>query len=415
MALLEATSLHARPVVAEGPRVNARNTPAPSGDLYQTGRGLLAAGDVAGAMAAFRQALLEAPQSVDALNGLAVCYDRLGRYDISRGYYDSALALEPGSALVLNNLGYSLYLQGQYEAAIPVLQRAAAARDPAVVAASRRVLAMVAADMRDKATHASAGQALAEVEAPGAHIETATNGEQRLVLDAPAPSRALVAALGDRAGLVSVARSTTAPLTTTARIADSIAPPIRVQAADADSGALPTIVYLTTSQPGQARTVTVAMPADEDAPGTIIAAHAPASRPIAPAPAMATPAIARTITADAAPLQRRRVPAPGPGRDEPAPAIVPMGGTSGDHRRDAIPAWLLSSRRSDRPSFGRAETGQGPHNDGAVVAFESDLVELNRFASRMRGIEVPLPADPDADRDTAVARLEQLITRIRSA
>src|SRR5512137_2831181 len=104
VALLEAIAAQAKPET-EALRLNARNTPVPGGDAYETGRGLLAAGDVSGAMAAFREALLEAPQSVDTLNAIAVCYDRLGRYDVSRSYYDAALAIQPGSVLVLNNLG----------------------------------------------------------------------------------------------------------------------------------------------------------------------------------------------------------------------------------------------------------------------------------------------------------------------
>lgn len=210
IALVEAASLQARPVAPDGVRLNTRNTPEPTGDAYQSGRGLLAAGDVTGALAAFRQAVVESPQSVDALNGLAVCYDRLGRYDVSRNYYDAALAVDPASATVLNNLGYSLFLQGEFQAAIPVLQRAMAGADPSVTAASQRVLNLVGARIREDSARAGAAIARAEITNPGARVELSANGEQRLVFGGRAPDRALVASLGDDAGLVTIAPSWTA-------------------------------------------------------------------------------------------------------------------------------------------------------------------------------------------------------------
>lgn len=90
VAMLGAGSLQARTQAIDGVRLAESQATAASSDPYQDGRALLAKGDVTGAIAAFRAALVETPQSVDALNGLAVSYDRMGRYDISRAYYDSA-------------------------------------------------------------------------------------------------------------------------------------------------------------------------------------------------------------------------------------------------------------------------------------------------------------------------------------
>lgn len=422
MALLEAASAQARPVASEGLRVNARNTPAPSGDMYQTGRGLLAAGDVTGAMGAFRQALLEAPQSVDALNGLGVCYDRLGRYDISRDYYESALAIAPDSPLVLNNLGYSLYLQGQFAAAIPILQRAGEARDPAVSAASQRVLALVAVQMRDAATRAGATaarsmQASAQAPTPGARIEVLASGEQRLVFGTAAPDSALVAALGDDAALVTITR----------RDAPQVARPsdmVRIgNLTHTPSGELPAVVYLTTSAPATSRTMTLSIPeaiALVEPTGARVAARRAAASAAASVPAAArmTPANVQTA-ANAPPARRRSRSAPvTPAHNDQgdvAPLLAPRTGNTDSRSHEGAPAWLLSSRRTDRPTAGPPRAGMVPETPTAVAAFDSDVVELNRFAARMRGDVAGVAADPDADRQAAIARLEALIARIRAA
>lgn len=418
MALLEAAAAQARPIASEGLRVNARNTPAPSGDMYQTGRGLLAAGDVTGAMGAFRQALLEAPQSVDALNGLGVCYDRLGRYDISRDYYESALAIAPDSPLVLNNLGYSLYLQGQFAAAIPILQRAGEARDPAVSAASQRVLALVAVQMRDAATRAGAAavrsmQASAQAPTPGARIEVLASGEQRLVFGTAAPDSVLVAALGDDAALVTITRREAPQL---ARPSDMVRIGDLTHSA---SGDLPAVVYLTTSTPATSRTLTLSIP-EAIALVEPIGAHVTAR----PAAASATAAVrmtpANVQTAANTPTARRRsrsapaTPARNDQGDE-APLLAPRTGSTDSRSHEGAPAWLLSSRRTDRPTAGPPRAGMVPETPTAVAAFDSDVVELNRFAARMRGDVAGVAADPDADRQAAIARLEALIARIRAA
>ena len=70
-------------------------------------------GSIGLATEGFRRALREDPASVDALNGLAACYDQLGRFDLSRSYYERALALAPTDARLYANLATSLTMQGK--------------------------------------------------------------------------------------------------------------------------------------------------------------------------------------------------------------------------------------------------------------------------------------------------------------
>jgi len=89
------------------------------------GRGQLALGNVGLALEAFRIALREDPNSIDALAGLAAGYDRMGRFDLSRRNYEAALAIAPADIGLLGAFAQSLQLQGQYAEAQQVQQEIA--------------------------------------------------------------------------------------------------------------------------------------------------------------------------------------------------------------------------------------------------------------------------------------------------
>lgn len=103
-------------------------------------RGHLAMGNVALALEAFRKALRENPGSVDAMTGVAACYDRMARFDLSRRHYESALAIAPGDPQLLAAFAASLDLQGRrIEAAsvrAEIKQRLAARQTPPQAAPS---------------------------------------------------------------------------------------------------------------------------------------------------------------------------------------------------------------------------------------------------------------------------------------
>ncbi len=465
VALLEAFPLHARPLVIDGLRLNTRNTPEPAGDAYQTGRSLLSLGDVTGALAAFRQAVLESPQSIDALNGLAVCYDRLGNYEMSRSYYDAALAVDAGSPLVLNNLGYSLYLQGQLQAAIPVLQRAMVSADPAIGATSQRVLTLIAAKLRDNNARASTAVALAELHSPRARVELAASGEQRLVFGAPKLDRALaaslVANLGEDAALVTVATperqgraaqrrearqdSATAVAVSFAATPENAAPITRATAAAMVHVVAQTVAQTVANADTGPKTVYFTTP--DDVVATASPAPIPAAAPLAIAsialqdhdvvvgrrqrgPALPLPTLpftpafaARANPAQHAgtPLRPLQPPAEHPVAIAAVPRVTPPARPLQAASIDIsdAPAWLLASRRVEKFSLGVTTETRGPQQNDALAAFDSDDPILNAFAARMRGdppaaaiedVTTPLIPTP-----VIIARLEALLSRVRPA
>ena len=112
-------------------------------DAYAEAKRRLQAGELENALAAFRQAAAEHPDSADALDGLGVAWDQLGRPDLARAYYEAALSKAPESASIQNNLGYSYLIAGQLDLARAMLTRASLANDPRPASAARRTLALM--------------------------------------------------------------------------------------------------------------------------------------------------------------------------------------------------------------------------------------------------------------------------------
>lgn len=81
---------------------------------YESAKRQLALGNLGLAIDGFRKAARENPTSPDALNGLAVAYDRIGRFDLSRQAFEEALALAPSDPAILRNLERSLVVQGRH-------------------------------------------------------------------------------------------------------------------------------------------------------------------------------------------------------------------------------------------------------------------------------------------------------------
>lgn len=171
------------------------------------GRLALGEGQLLPALQHYTRALTLAPDSSEALNGVAVCYDRLGRFEVSRTYYEIALGIDPTSPILLNNYGYSLYLQGAQDQARRFLMLAVAVGDAEVQQRALRTLASIDTTPRPAPQLVQTAAPLAE-QVPAAQIVRTSAHEVRLVLDqAPAaPDRmqladglpAQMAALSDR-------------------------------------------------------------------------------------------------------------------------------------------------------------------------------------------------------------------------
>ena len=148
-------------------------------------RGQLALGNVALALEGFRKAWREDPNSVAALAGMADCYDRMGRFDLSRRNYEAALAIAPANLELLGALASSLDQQGDRDGAGKVRQeialRAAAAKVQAIAAAQDTPVETAEAE-------------LVRIVAPSAAVDAARAPAPSVAVRAPLPQPAVVAA-----------------------------------------------------------------------------------------------------------------------------------------------------------------------------------------------------------------------------
>jgi tetratricopeptide (TPR) repeat protein len=95
-------------------------------DLVTRARKLDAAGDQAGAMALYRQALARSPKSFDAHYGLARALDLAGRYAEARQHFSQAIALAPDDGSrdqAARMMGVSWIFSGSTRDAAPYFQQ----------------------------------------------------------------------------------------------------------------------------------------------------------------------------------------------------------------------------------------------------------------------------------------------------
>ncbi|HKP72634.1 MAG TPA: tetratricopeptide repeat protein [Pyrinomonadaceae bacterium] len=93
-------------------------------DYLERGRALLDAGQLNDAIRELSRAVSLDARLSGAHNLLAIAYERKGLHDRARESFERALDHET-DAQTLNNLGYSLYVNGNYRAAVERLKRAA--------------------------------------------------------------------------------------------------------------------------------------------------------------------------------------------------------------------------------------------------------------------------------------------------
>lgn len=362
------------------------------------GRSLLAAGNAAQAISAFRLALGQDARSVAALNGIAIAYDRLGRIDLARQHFEQALALEPEAADIAYNLGWTLHRAGQSRAAIPWLQRASAGNDGRAAAAARRALLLVAAALEAGAT-SPAVRDEAPVRVAAARIDMASSGEAVLVLPsatahpAAAPRPVVAAPLARLAGGVPAARID-ARLNTAVGAVPQLAAPVTL--ADEDATAETAAAVVETNL-GDLAALTIPM-----------ARLAEAARP---APAAANLALPQVISITDAPPEVAEAPA------VDAMVLAPHAAAPAPLRLldlAALPELATATPVARRPLL--------PAADIAVdwlAGFDASRFTVDPLERARNRLTTALSAHADLsavdDRDAvrmAIARLEALVARI---
>ena len=104
-------------------QARADDSPATHAAAYcKLGKRMQELGDPRAALAAYGVALQLLPDLPDARNGAAVLHAQLGQLEMARGMLQ-ALSSEAPSARSYNNLGYVLYLQGEYAQAAAALRQ----------------------------------------------------------------------------------------------------------------------------------------------------------------------------------------------------------------------------------------------------------------------------------------------------
>lgn len=101
----------------------SRSLPKEASACLARGRRLQEAGRYDEAEAAYRAALLLAPDHLDAYNDLGLVLQAAGRIDDALVAYREVLQRSPDNHIACNNIGSALQLQGQFEAAIEHYQR----------------------------------------------------------------------------------------------------------------------------------------------------------------------------------------------------------------------------------------------------------------------------------------------------
>lgn len=108
LALSCATSCATAPstMVQISPRAPGASASVRGQELYRRGEFALAAD-------AFRRQVRDRPEAAEGYNGLAACYDMLGRFDLAGKYYQLALARAPLDGRIYRNMARSLTMQGR--------------------------------------------------------------------------------------------------------------------------------------------------------------------------------------------------------------------------------------------------------------------------------------------------------------
>ena len=107
---------------SRSPAVRKLDASASAEDHLANGRSHLLNGQINEAIQELSTAASLDPKLTEAHNLLGVAYDKKGLADRAKDSYDRAVKAEPEDAQTLNNLGFSLYQNGNYRAAVDRLK-----------------------------------------------------------------------------------------------------------------------------------------------------------------------------------------------------------------------------------------------------------------------------------------------------
>jgi Flp pilus assembly protein TadD len=110
---------------SNNPRPGVKDEGGTARDYLERGRAMLEDGRLNDAIAELSRAASLDPKLSQAHSLLAVAYDRKGLRERADDSYRRAIDVNERDPEALNNLGYSLYLNGNYRAAVDKLKRAA--------------------------------------------------------------------------------------------------------------------------------------------------------------------------------------------------------------------------------------------------------------------------------------------------
>ena len=110
-------------------------------DPVERGRAQILTGQYGLAIDGLNDVVTREPGNARALTLLAVAYGQLKRFDLADRYHARALEVDPESAVVLNNWGYSYLMRGDDRRATDLLERAMATSDGRPIVAANLALA----------------------------------------------------------------------------------------------------------------------------------------------------------------------------------------------------------------------------------------------------------------------------------
>jgi len=119
---------------------------AAAGTDYERGKRQLAAGEYGLAAESFAAEVARNPNSVRALNGEAIAYAKLGKAEVAKQLFETALAVDRDSPETLNNLAYLHLKQGDPQGALVLAERAKSALTTGTNDKSPPVLSQVLAN-----------------------------------------------------------------------------------------------------------------------------------------------------------------------------------------------------------------------------------------------------------------------------